>query len=45
MIEALPIMELFQLIKKHIRQSRLDSQKCYEHDRKMGVGDQGLRAV
>ena len=35
MIKALSIMKLLQVIKRHIRQSGLNFQKCYERDQKM----------
>ena len=44
MIKALAIIELFQIIKRHIRQSGLNFQKCYERDQNMRTVDRGLRA-
>ena len=34
-------MELFQVIKKYIRQSDLNFQKCYELDQNIRAGGQG----
>ena len=45
MIKALSVMELFQVLKRYIRQSGLNFQKCYERDQNMrargrpGAGD------
>ena len=44
MIKALAIIELFQIMKRHIRQSGLNFQKCYERDQNMRTVDRGLRA-
>ena len=41
MIKALSIMELFQVIKRYIRQSSLNFQKCYERDQNMRAGGRG----
>ena len=41
MIKALSIMELFQVIKRYIRQSGLNFQKWYERDQNMGAGARG----
>ena len=43
MIKALSIMELFQVIKRYIRQSGLNFQKCYERDQNMRAEDRVLR--
>ena len=44
MINTLAIIELFQIITRHIRQSGLNFQKCYERDHDMRTEDRGLRA-
>ena len=41
MIKALSIMELFQVIKRCIKQSGLNFQKCYERDQNMRAGGRG----
>ena len=38
MIKALPTMELFQVIKRYIKQSGLNFQKCYERDQNKRAG-------
>ena len=45
MIKALSIMELFQVIERYIRQSGLNFQKCYDHDRNMGGGGRGHQGL
>ena len=47
MIKALPIMELFQIIKRCSKQPALNLQKCYERtecDQNMRVKSRGQRA-
>ena len=39
MIKELPIMKLFHIIKRHIKQSGSDLQKCYKRDQVMMAGD------
>ena len=41
MIKALSIMKLLQVIKRYIRQSGLNFQKCYERDQNMRAGGRG----
>ena len=38
MSKALPITELFQIIKRYIKPSALNFQKWYEHDQNMRAG-------
>ena len=44
MIKVLPLMELFQLMKRYTRQPALRFQKCYETDTIMRAGGRGPRA-
>ena len=44
-LKAHPIMELFQIIKRYIREHVLNFKKCYERDQNMRAGGQEPRVV